>query len=97
LIGTSKDNIPQKRKKKRLHDENMQYIYQDLGDNFRLAQRPEREREAVRDREHDGDLHGEQRQREVEGVLALPHPVRRHLHGRRGRRRRVRRHSVILR
>jgi len=31
----------------------------------------------VRDREHDGDLHGEQRQREVEGVLALPHPVRR--------------------
>jgi len=67
------------------------YIYQNLGDNLRLAQWPEREGKALRHGEYDGDLHGEERQREVERVLALPHPVRRHLHARRRRRKHFRR------
>lgn len=64
--------------------------YDDFGDDFGLPQGFEEEGEGAADEEDEGGLDYEQREGEVEGVVALPHSIRRGLDGRN-----IDRHSTV--
>lgn len=66
------------KKKKREKNNN---AYNDLGDDFGLAERPEGEGEEAAEKKNKCGLNYKKRKREMQRIVTLPKPIRRSLNG----------------